>query len=188
MALPWSCNNTHYQHPTVKIKTLFGDIYVELYPDKAPKSVAAFLANIDSGIYKDSKFYRVLKSEDQPSSADKVNLIQGGINYTHPEFIRSHMGIPLETTKESGLKHENGTISFARSTALSSPSEFFICIGNAPSYDYGGNGNQDGQGFAAFGKVIKGMGIVRKIHEQSSDGTTFTPPISIRNIIYLNPK
>lgn len=181
----FSCSSPHYTLPTVQIKTIFGNITVELYPEKAPKSVAAFLENVEKGIYKKSNFYRVLKAEDQVSSADKSNLIQGGIYLSNPSLNRSHPEVPLETTKESGLLHEDGTISFARGNSQSSGTEFFICIGKLPSYDFGGNGNPDKQGFAAFGKVIEGMDVVERIHKQSSNGTTFTPPLMIKNIVYL---
>ena len=186
LTILFSCNSRDYKEPTIKIETVLGNIVVELYPNKAPKSVTAFLAYIDSGIYKKSTFYRVLKEEDQPSSATKSQLIQGGIYQTNPKFLQRQPGITLETTKETGLKHENGTISLARSTANSASTEFFICIGNQPAYDYGGSANSDKQGFAAFGKVIKGMDIVKRIHNQHSEGTSFDPPITINNIIYLN--
>ena len=74
-----SCSHKKYINPNVQIQTQFGDIQVELYPDKAPKSVAAFLLYVDSGLYKNSSFYRVLKEENQPSSSFKSELIQGGI-------------------------------------------------------------------------------------------------------------
>lgn len=182
----FSCKSEHYVHPTVKIETVFGNIYVEVYPEKAPLSAGTFLENVREGIYRKSNFYRVLKAEDQPSSADKSNLIQGGIYLSDPKLLQKKKGIQLETTELTGLKHENGTISFARSSPASGGVEFFICIGRLPAYDFGGDANPDHQGFAAFGKVIKGMDVVKKIHSQPSDETTFTPPLRIDNIIYLN--
>ena len=67
------------KNPHVVIETKFGDIELELYPDQAPKTVAAFLKYIDSGYYKDGAFYRVLRADEQPSDAPKAELIQGGI-------------------------------------------------------------------------------------------------------------
>lgn len=182
-----SCRPEHYDHPTVKIETVFGDIYVEVYPDKAPVSANNFLDNVTEGIYKKSNFYRVLKAEDQPSSAAKSDLIQGGIYLSDRSLLQRKSGISLETTAKTGLKHENGTISLARSTPNSGGVEFFICIGRLPAYDFGGDANADHQGFAAFGKVIRGMDVVRKIHSQPSVETSFAPPVRIDNIIYLNP-
>jgi peptidyl-prolyl cis-trans isomerase A (cyclophilin A) len=70
-----------------------------------------------------------------------------------------------ETTEQSGILHKDGTISMARNEPGTASSEFFICIGAQPSLDFGGKRNPDGQGFAAFGKVIKGMDVVRKIQK-----------------------
>ena len=70
----------------------------------------------------------------------------------------------------------------ARTEPGTASSEFFICIGDQPAYDYGGNANPDKQGFAAFGKVVKGMDIVRKIHQQPSNGDSFDRPIEIHDI------
>ena len=184
----FSCHEKKaYKEPTVKIETNYGDIIVELYPAKAPKTVAAFLSYIDSGYYKGSSFYRVLKSEDQPSSSFKSNLIQGGIWQTQNKMQVGLPGIILETTKETALQHKDGTISLARLGPNTGSTEFFILIGSdvGKHYDYGGDANSDGQGFAAFGQVIEGMDIVKQIHSQPDDETNFTPPIVINNIVRL---
>ena len=177
-----SCSHPKYKDPHVLIETNFGDIEVELYPDKAPKSVAAFLSYVDAGFYKKSSFYRVLKEEDQPSASFKAELIQGGIWQTNYKLGISLPGIPHEPTNKTGILHKDGTISLARTTPGSASSEFFICIGDQPAYDYGGDANPDKQGFAAFGKVFKGMNIVRKIHKQPDNDESFDPPIEISNI------
>lgn len=181
----FSCNQKKYNEPTIKIETYFGDIIVELYPEKAPQTVKAFLSYVDAGYYKNSSFYRVLKAEDQPSNSFKSDLIQGGIWQTDYKKQQSIAGIPLETTKETGLLHKDGFISLARTTPTSGNSEFFICIGDQPAYDYGGSANADGQGYAAFGKVIEGMKYVKQIQDQPDNATTFTPPIKIKNITRL---
>lgn len=180
-----SCTQTKYKQPTVKIETNFGDILVELYPEKAPKTVAAFLSYMDSGYYKGSSFYRVLKEEDQPSMSFKSELIQGGIWGTKNKLLASLIGIAHENTKQTGIQHTNGTISLARGDTGTATSEFFIVVGDQPAYDYGGDANQDKQGFAAFGKVIKGMEFVKQIHSQPDNQTSFLPPIEIINIIRL---
>jgi peptidyl-prolyl cis-trans isomerase A (cyclophilin A) len=171
-----------YTQPTVEIQTNYGDIIVELYPEKAPKTVAAFLSYVDSGYYKNSSFYRVLKAEDQPSSSPKSDLIQGGIWQTNYKKQLSLPGIPHENTQQTGILHTNGVISLARTKPGTANTEFFIVIGDQPAYDYGGNANPDHQGFAAFGKVIEGMDVVKQIHQQPDNETTFTPVIPIKNI------
>jgi peptidyl-prolyl cis-trans isomerase A (cyclophilin A) len=180
-----SCTHKTYKEPTVKIETNFGDFIVELYPEKAPKTVTAFLSYVDSGYYKNSSFYRVLKAADQPSSSFKSDLIQGGIWETKNKFQIKLPGIPHEPTSQTGILHKDGTISLARLAPGTASTEFFIVIGNQPAYDYGGDANSDGQGFAAFGRVIEGMDVVKQIHDQPDNETNFTPPISIKNIIQL---
>jgi peptidyl-prolyl cis-trans isomerase A (cyclophilin A) len=178
----FSCSHKKYENPHVQIQTDFGDIEVELYPAKAPKSVAAFLSYIDSGLYKNSSFYRVLKEQNQPSSSFKSELIQGGIWQSDNKKAISLHGIPHETTKQSGILHTDGTISLARTTPGTASSEFFICVGDQPAYDYGNDANPDKLGYAAFGRVVKGMDIVKIIHQQPENGEAFFPPIKINNI------
>ena len=177
-----ACGHKNNKQLHIQISTRKGDIELELYPDKAPRTVAAFLSFVDSGLFRNSSFYRVLKSEDQPSSAFKTDLIQGGIWQTNNSKALSLRGIPHENTQQTRLSHKNGVISLARILPGTASSEFFICLGDQPSYDYGGDANPDKQGFAAFGKVIKGMEIVRLIHEQADFNGTLTPPIEIINI------
>jgi len=171
-----------YKRPTVEIETNYGDIIVELYPEKAPETAAAFLSYVDSGYYKNSSLYRVLKAEDQPSNSPKSDLIQGGIWQTNYKKQLSVPGIPHENTKQTGFLHKDGVISLARTKPGSASTEFFICIGDQPAYDYGGNANPDHLGFAAFGKVIEGMDVVKQIHQQPDYETNFTPPIPIKDI------
>lgn len=177
------CGENHYKDPTIKIETNFGDIYVELYPDKAPKTVAGFLSYVDAGYFKNTSFYRVLKREDQPSNAFKSELIQGGLWASDYKKQKAIPGIPHESTKETGLLHKTGTISLARSEPGTASTEFFICLSNQPVYDFGGEASPEGLGFAPFGRVVEGMKIVRQINSQPDTATTFLRPIKIINII-----
>ncbi|MBA2250841.1 MAG: peptidylprolyl isomerase [Chitinophagaceae bacterium] len=180
-----SCTHQRYKNPHIKIETSYGDIEVELFPDNAPQSVHAFLQYVDSGLYRNSSFYRVLKEENQPSAALKSEVIQGGIWQTNYKKGISLPGIPHETTKQTGLSHTNGTISLARTTPGTASSEFFICVGDQPVYDFGGGANPDGQGYAAFGKVVSGMKVVKEIHQQPENGEAFYPVIKIINIVRI---
>lgn len=176
-----SCNQTRYKNPHILISTQLGDIEVELFPDQAPKTVKAFLGFVDSGYYTNSSFYRVLKAEELPTD-NNTGIIQGGIWQTNPDTKMKISGIEHESTKQTGLTHVSGTISLARTTPGSATTEFFICIGDQTILDYGESGTEDGQGFAAFGKVFEGMPIVRKIQAQNSRGDAFTGKIIIRKI------
>lgn len=177
-----ACKGPSYKHPRVLIHTELGDIIVEVYPDKAPKTAAAFLAYADSGFYKNSNFYRVLTDENQPSNAPKAELIQGGIWKTNYKKAAGLPGTPHETTQQTGILHKNGIISMARQTPGTATTEFFICVGDQPGFDYGGDNNPDKQGYAAFGKVIEGMEVVRSIYKRREDNQAFDPPIVIMQI------
>lgn len=144
----------------VKIETEAGPIVVELYPDKAPGTVANFLRYVDDKRYDGAKFYRVVRLDNQATSPVKIEVIQGGLG---TDSTRMFPPIAQETTQKTGLKHLDGTLSMARGLPNSGASEFFICINPQPELDFGGKRNPDGQGFAAFGKVISGMDVVRKI-------------------------
>ncbi len=182
------CNQQKkYTKPTIDIQTYYGDIIVELYPEKAPKTVAGFLSFVDSGYFKNTSFYRVLKKEDQAMNAAKTQLIQGGLWQTKFKLEQKLPGIPLETTKQTGILHEEGVISLARAEDPNSGNtEFFICMDNEPDYDYGGDASPDKKGYATFGKVISGMKYVKQIHNQPDFETNFMPPIKIINIKRLN--
>ena len=174
-----------YANPHIEIQTSLGDIEVELFPSQAPKTVAAFLSYIDSGFYSNASFYRVLTDDNQPSNAPKSELVQGGIWRTNHRKAVSLPGIPHETTKQTGLRHTNGVLSLARLAPGTATTEFFICVGDQPGFDYGGDNNADGQGYAAFGWVVKGMDIVLRIHRQREYEQAFDPPVPIYNIVKL---
>lgn len=177
--LATACSSNKYKNPHIEIETALGDIEIELYPDQAPRSCAAILSYIDSGFYKNASFYRVLNTDNQPSNAPKAELIQGGLyGHKRPELP----GIPHETTEQTRILHKDGTVSLARLEPGSANTEFFICIGDQPGFDFGGENNPDKQGYAAFGKVVKGMDIVRKIYRAPEDDQRFDPPVSIYGI------
>ena len=177
-----SCSNLKSKYPVVEIKTKFGNVYIEIYNDKAPKTAAAFLKNVEAGHYENSYFYRVLSQDNQSSDAIKNFLIQGGLWRNAGKLSETLPRITHETTRQSGILHTDGVISMARLQTGSASAEFFICIGDQPGLNYGGKNNPDGQGYAAFGKVIEGMDIVQKIYSQPEDDQYFDPPVPIYNI------
>ena len=180
----FSCSHPNYKNPHVIIETRLGNIEVELFADKAPKTVAAFLSYVDSGFYNNSSFYRVLKTEEFPTTTN-TGIIQGGMWQTNPAKKITIPGIEHETTKLSGLTHQSGTISLARLAPGTANTEFFICIGDQSPLDFGRRGTEDGQGYAAFGQVFEGMSIVRKIQAQKSHGDKFDEKIEITKITRL---
>lgn len=181
----FGCKQKNSNTPHIEIQTEKGDIEIELYPQKAPKTVAAFLSYVDSGYYNNSSFYRVLNDENQPSNAPKTELIQGGIWKTKNNIASKLPGIPHETTQQTGILHSDGVISLARTEPGTATTEFFICIGKQPGLDYGGENIADRQGYATFGVVVRGMDVVRKIYRQREEDQYFDPPVAIYNIVRL---
>jgi peptidyl-prolyl cis-trans isomerase A (cyclophilin A) len=174
------CGQTVNKNPVVIIRTELGDIRVELYPERAPVTVANFLRYVDSSLLNNSCFYRVVRSDNQPKDSVKIAVIQGG------RFQDEDKGFPPiihETTYTTGIKHKDGVISMARGTPGTATSEFFICIGDQPELDFGGKRNKDGQGFAAFGKVIDGYDVVKKIHSISAPVQYLDKKILISSIV-----
>ena len=168
--------------PLVRLTTNLGVIEAELYADKAPATVANFLKYVDAGRFTGGQFHRTvtLHPDNQPNNTVKIEVIQGGVN---PEFAEKDWpALALERTRDTGLKHLDGTLSMARAGPDTATSDFFICVGDQPELDFGGKRNPDGQGFAAFGRVTKGLDIVRKIQSAPADGQKLTPPVRIERI------
>lgn len=95
--------------------------------------------------------------------------------------------IPLEPTSVTGLRHVDGTISMARAGPHTATSGFFIVIGHQPELDEGGKRQKDGQGFAAFGQVTKGMDVVRTIQRAPHTDQNLTPAIPILSVRRVTP-
>ena len=179
--------NSKSHNPQVVITTEVGDIYVEVYLSKAPVTSANFLNYVDSGRYNNrSCFYRVVRLDNQPDKPIKIEVIQGGFYEDSIVEKNQFALIKHETTKEAGILHKDGVISMARMEPGTASSEFFICIGDQPELDYGGKRNPDGQGFAAFGRVIKGMDIVRKIQQLKDNAQYLSKPIKIKSVKRIN--
>jgi peptidyl-prolyl cis-trans isomerase A (cyclophilin A) len=177
-----SCAKNH--NPHVLISTQLGDIEAEVYIDNAPVTANNFLRYVDSARYNNNLacFYRIVRQDNQPGKPVKIEVIQGG--YGKDSLIDIYQFPPIrhETTKETGVLHKDGVLSMARSEPGTASSEFFICIGDQPELDFGGKRNPDGQGFAAFGKVYKGMDIVREIQHQKDSLQFLKNPVKIIGI------
>jgi len=161
-----------------RIMTSSGDIDIELFPDKAPLTVSNFLNYVDAELYKNSSFFRVCNERNESDRTIKIEVIQGGDVPAEKELPP----IAIETTKETGILHKDGIVSMARSEPNSATSSFFICINDQPELDFGGKRNPDGQGFAAFGKVTKGMKIVKQIQAAEDKDQYLTTPIVIYSV------
>lgn len=167
-------------NPEILIETAEGNITLELYPEKAPITVANFLKYIEENRLKEATFYRVVTSDNQPNSDIKIEVIQGGLyEDNHPDALPP---IEHESTAKTGILHKDGVISMARYGPGSATVEFFICVGDQPSLDFEGRRNSDGYGFAAFGKVVDGMDVVRIIQSLPNEEQYLNPRLKIRKI------
>lgn len=172
------------ERPLVRIQTELGDIEVELFTKQAPVTVTNFLYYVHKGLYADGSFFRTVTMSNQPDNKVKIQVVQIEANQDkEKEFLPP---IPIERTRDTGLHHLDGSLSMARSGPESAQDSFSICIGDQPELDFGGKRNPDGQGFAVFGKVTKGMDLVRKIQSLPAEGQKLKPPLGIQRAIRLN--
>lgn len=165
----------------VVFETSLGAITIEVNVAKAPVTAANFLKYVDAGLYSGGRFHRTVRPDTETRKDVPIEVVQATRAPRTPE-TPSFPPIALERTNVTGLKHVDGAVSMARSTAADSAvADFFICIGAQPLLDFGGARNADGQGFAVFGKVTAGMDVVRKIQAAPvTEGTqTLAPPIQI---------
>jgi peptidyl-prolyl cis-trans isomerase A (cyclophilin A) len=142
--------------PRVRLETGEGPITLEIATDRAPLTGANFLRYVDARRLDGSRFYRAMKIWPDPLNG----LIQGGLGGTVAKLFPP---VAHEPTTKTGLKHLDGAISLARLAPGSATCDFFICVGDVPSLDADPSQPGDNLGFAAFGHVIDGMEVVRKI-------------------------
>jgi peptidyl-prolyl cis-trans isomerase A (cyclophilin A) len=167
--------------PRVVVQTTMGDIEIEVDNVRAPISGGHFLKQVEAGLYNSGRFHRTVKMDNQPKDTVKIEVIQAGIDPARDKEITA--SIPLERTNMTGIRHVDGTVSTPRLKPDSARSGFFICINDQPELDFGGTRNPDGQGFGAFGRVVRGMDVVRKIQmAPNTDAQNLTPPIPIVSI------
>ena len=164
--------------PRVRIETELGPIVVEVSVSRAPVTAANFLRYVDAGLYDGTTFFRTVTLANQPDDSVRIEVIQGG----EVEEARSFPAIAHETTEATGLRHIDGAVSMARAAPGSATSSFFICVNDQPELDFGGRRNPDRQGFAAFGRVLEGMDVVRRIQERPASGQRLTPPVRILSV------
>jgi peptidyl-prolyl cis-trans isomerase A (cyclophilin A) len=138
--------------PRVAIETSLGTIVAELYDKQAPITARNFLRYVENGKFNGTTFYRAARSKTNP----KLGYIQGGIDR---DYRRAYFSIDHEPTSKTGLKHTDGTLSMARNMPGTAMGEFFITVGPAPYLD----ARAGNPGYAAFGRVLKGMDVVKKI-------------------------
>ena len=173
--------------PRVAIRTVKGLILVELEAQRAPVTTANFLHYVAAGKYDGGAFFRTVRT---PGAADEGQIV-GRMRLKERPFPP----IKHEPTTQTGLKHLAGTLSLGRFEVGSATSDFFICTSAEPYLDAHPEASikpgGDNQGFAAFGQVVAGMDVVRRIHASPTGGPSpfatqknewLHPPIAIRSM------
>jgi peptidyl-prolyl cis-trans isomerase A (cyclophilin A) len=167
----------------VGIETSVGTFYIAVDTKRAPISTANFLKYVDGKFYDGGRFHRATRPDNyeaKPPNRPMMNIIQGGIDPA--KRSQGFPAIPLERTSVTGIKHVVGVVSMARGTPDSATSDFFVLLDDQPSLDFGGLRFDDGQGGAAFGHVLAGLDVVRRIQQQPVDGQNLSGPVAIRKI------
>lgn len=162
----------------VAVVTDAGRMVVTLDLERAPLSTCNFLRYATDGAYDGGSFFRtvVAATNDNPNPIDVIQAATPAGSDDPGEGP-----IPLERTRDTGLRHLAGTISMARDGPDTATSSFFIVTEDTPSLDFGGGRNPDGQGFAAFGRLVAGLDVARAIQMSPADANEqLTPPVMIR--------
>lgn len=168
--------------PLVVLDTAHGKIIVELEAQKAPLTTANFLRYVDAGAYDDGVFFRASRDPGAPK--------QGTIVARPRAKVLPFPPIRHESTTKTGLRHTTGTISLGRFATGTATNNFFICASPEPYLDAHPGAPGDNQGYAAFGQVVKGMPVVRKILSLPTNGKSefaeqrgqwLSPPVPIRS-------
>lgn len=162
-------------NPRVDLVTPFGTVRVEVDSARAPATAANFLRYVDEGRFREASFYRV-RREAAELMQETTAIVQGGL-YLLDDTTRLLPAIPLESTRQTGLRHTEGTVSMARFDVNSARAEFFIVLGDQPHLDHRDAGRP---GYAAFGRVVDGMDLVRDIRDLPVDGERLRRPIPFR--------
>lgn len=167
----------------VGIETSVGTFYIAVDTKRAPITSANFLKYVDGKFYDGGRFHRATRQDNYtptPPNRPMMNIIQGGIDPA--KRSQGFPAIPLERTSVTGIKHVSGVVSMARGAPDSATSDFFVLLDDQPSLDFGGLRFDDGQGGAAFGHVLAGLDVVRRIQQQPVDGQNLSGPVAIRRV------
>ncbi len=151
MALIFQVQLAQAANPKVKVETSKGTMVFELYPEKAPKTVANFLAYVNAGTYDGTIFHRVIK-----------NFMNQGGGFT-PDHKKIDTKDPVQNEADNGLKNLKYTIAMARTNAPhSATNQFFINTADNAFLDHTGK-SMRGWGYTVFGKVVEGDNIAGAI-------------------------
>jgi peptidyl-prolyl cis-trans isomerase A (cyclophilin A) len=158
----------------VVFETEKGNIEIEVDTAHAPLTAANFLKYVDGAFYDGGTINRAVRPDNTIRHDVEIQVIQFQINR---DRRREELPpVPIERTSVTGLKHLNGAVSMARNGPDTATASFSIVIGDQPEMDFGGKRNPDGQGFAVFGRVVRGMDVVKAIQASPPERAGRTAP------------
>ncbi|WP_159457510.1 peptidylprolyl isomerase [Brevundimonas sp. SH203] len=172
--------------PRVALDTSAGRIVLAVDAKAAPVTSCNFIGYVVSGDYDGGSFFRTVVRAINVANPNPIDVIQAATPRGSDDASRPP--IALERTRDTGLRHHAGTVSMARDGPDTATSSFFIVTEDTPSLDFGGGRNPDGQGFAAFGAVIQGLDVTRRIqHMRAGSDEQLIAPVAIRSARLLDP-
>lgn len=184
LTLAWAHARAAAQGRAVRtrVESEAGSFVVEVDPEVAPITVAHYLAHVDRQLLDGGAVYRIVTLANQGAETrHRIEVVQWGMN--RPDDQSPPLPpIAHETTQQTGLRHLDGTVSMARARPGSATAEYFVCIGEQPELDFGGGRNPDGLGFAAFGRVVEGMDVIRALHARGEVDQYLARPIRVRSV------
>jgi peptidyl-prolyl cis-trans isomerase A (cyclophilin A) len=175
--------------PGILLRTGLGEIRIALHAAAAPVSVATFLAYLRGGHLAGSSVFRILTAANQAHYEIWSPTVQWGwrppatgARPADPRQAQPFPPIPLETTRQTGLRHRRGSMSMARRDGIVMGTEYFIALEDSPELDFGGRRNPDGLGFAVFAQVVEGMETVDRIHALGEAEEYLQTPVPILSV------
>jgi peptidyl-prolyl cis-trans isomerase A (cyclophilin A) len=152
----------------VDMVTSEGTIVLDLYPDRAPITVANFLKYVKTKRYDGMEIYRAVRTK----GAEDTGFIQGGVEKDPRRVLPP---IKHEPTTQTGILHKDGTITMARTAPGTATADFVIMVGPSSYMDANPSAPGDNLGYAAFGQVVEGMDVVKKIMAAPTGGHARNP-------------
>ena len=163
--------------PRVLITTEYGPITLELDHVRAPVTACNFMRYASTGLYDGGRFFR--------SVLGPINVVQA--ETIHGSDDPGLGPIPLERTRDTGLRHVAGAVSMARDGPDTATSSFFVVTHDSPALDFGGGRNPDGQGFGVFGRVVEGMGLLHHFQGFPVVEEQIQPAVTMLSVVMLDP-
>jgi peptidyl-prolyl cis-trans isomerase A (cyclophilin A) len=162
--------------PRVMIQTDLGSMEVELDTIGSPDAAGNFLSHVDQGAYQGGRFHRTVRAERQRGGKTGIEGIEGGVS---PSRSADGPPIALDGKKDTGLALGDKASSLGGNRLDAQTADFFIRLGDQPEL---GRLDAGGQGFTAFGRVVRGREVVRLIQTARANDGRLTPPVAITSI------